>query len=94
MERQGDRHVGALDQTMQVGQEAIDQPGEARGGVVEGGADGIGRHLLQELGFHGGEHDRGWAEAGPGCSLQPPRLGGGASAQQPCLSAMPNLTPS
>jgi NAD(P)-dependent dehydrogenase (short-subunit alcohol dehydrogenase family) len=29
-----------------------------------------------------------------GCSREPPKLSGDASAQQPCLSAMPNLTQS
>lgn len=55
VKRQGDRHVRPLDQTLAVSQEAIDQPSEARGGGVEGGADGIGRHLLQLTGDDGGE---------------------------------------
>lgn len=55
VERQGDRHVGPLDQALAVGQEAIDQPGEAWSGGVEGGADGISRHLLQLTGDDGGE---------------------------------------
>lgn len=48
---QGTRHAGPLDQALAVCLEAIDQPGEACWGGVEGGADGVGRHLLQEPGF-------------------------------------------
>ena len=44
-----------LDQALAIGQEAIDQADGARGGGVEGGADGIGRHLLQLTGDDGGE---------------------------------------
>lgn len=51
-----------------IDQEAIDQPGEAGCGGADGGADDIGRHLIHELSFHGGESCRDWAKAGPGCS--------------------------
>ena len=55
MERQGDRHLRPLDQSLPVGQKAIDQPREARRGGVQGGANGIGGHLLQLIGDDGGE---------------------------------------
>ncbi len=59
LERQGDRHVGPHDQALAIGQEAIDQPSEARGGGVKGGADGIGRHLLKLTGDDGREQGPG-----------------------------------
>ena len=55
MEGQGHRHVGPLEQLLAIRQEAVDQPLEPRGGGVEGGADGIGGHLLQLAGNNGGE---------------------------------------
>ena len=54
-ETQGGRHIEPLDQSLAVGQEAIDHPTEAGSGGVEGSADGIGRHLLQLTGDEGGE---------------------------------------
>jgi hypothetical protein len=47
LERQGYRDIGPLEQSLAVGQEAIDQPPEPRRGGVKGGADGVGGHLLQ-----------------------------------------------
>ncbi len=52
---QGNRHVGPLEQLFAIRQEAIDQPGKARRGGVEGGADGVCSHLLQLAGYNGGE---------------------------------------
>lgn len=56
VERQGDRDVRPLDQALAIGEEAIDQPGKAWRGGVEGGANGIGRYLLQLTSYNGGEH--------------------------------------
>ena len=55
LEGQGYRHIGPLEQPLAIGQEAIDQPPEAGGRGVKGGADGIGGHLLQLAGDNGGE---------------------------------------
>ena len=54
-ERQSHRHVGALQQTLSLCQETIDQPREAWRGGVESSAEGIGGHLLQLTGYNGGE---------------------------------------
>jgi len=56
MEGQGHRNERALEQLLAVSQEPIDQSRKARRGGVEGGADGIGGHLLQLAGNNGGEH--------------------------------------
>ncbi len=52
---QGHRHVGPLEKLLPLRQEAIDQPGKARRGGVEGGADGVCSHLLQLADNNGGE---------------------------------------
>ena len=56
LEGQGDGDVGPLDQAIPIGQEAVDQPFEAGGGGVKGGAEGIPGNLLQLGGDDGGEH--------------------------------------
>ena len=54
-ERQSHRHVGALQQTLSLCQETLDQPLETWRGGVESSADGIGSHLLQLTGYNGGK---------------------------------------
>jgi len=54
VEQHGDRNVGPGDQALPVGQEAINQSGEACGGGVKGGADGSSRYLLQLTGDNRG----------------------------------------
>ena len=63
LEGQGYRDVRPLEQPLTVGQEAIDQPPEARRGGVKGGADGIGSDLLQLAGDNGGEQGVGKSAA-------------------------------
>ena len=46
----------ALEQLLPIGQEAIDQAGEARRGGVKGGADRICGGLFQFAGDNGGKH--------------------------------------
>ena len=55
--RQGDRHVGPLEQLLAIGQETVDQARKAWCGGVKGGADGIAGQLLQLAGNNGREQD-------------------------------------
>lgn len=77
VEQHGDRNVGPGDQALPVGQEAIDQSGEACGGGVEGDADGSSSHLFEPTGDNRGarEEDELLHQAKEGLPVVPRALG-------------------